>query len=359
MLSFSLATPWPRKGRAVNPRFYFATCQIGAEKAVKTEVASALPGLRFAFSRPGFLTFKEDRDEAPALALEGAIFARLWGVVLGQAKDSLGLEDLLALIPPGQAVEAFDRDLYTPGDEAEGYVRHGHIQETLKGLAIPGLGSSPAPGRGVYSLIWVDDFHVFLTHHIHSARLLSAPGNIPVIPLPGHSPSRAYLKLEEAFCRFHPDLARGAKILELGCAPGGATTAMLDRGLEVTGVDPQFMDPRVLARPGFQGIRKQARYLVEDDLREVNPEGLVLDMSIPPADALAELSHVLSLLRAVWGPELRLRLGFLTLKLNNWALAGDIPGYLGRLERLGFQDLTPLQLASNRQEFFVWCPRFR
>ena len=40
------------------PGFIFITCQIGAEAAVKGELARDWPGLRFAYSRPGFLTFK-------------------------------------------------------------------------------------------------------------------------------------------------------------------------------------------------------------------------------------------------------------------------------------------------------------
>ena len=39
-------------------RFLFVTCQVGAEKAVKGEVAQRWPEFRLAFSRPGFLTFK-------------------------------------------------------------------------------------------------------------------------------------------------------------------------------------------------------------------------------------------------------------------------------------------------------------
>src|SRR5215510_10145346 len=38
--------------------FVFVTCQVGAEPALKMEVARELPMLRFAYSRPGFLTFK-------------------------------------------------------------------------------------------------------------------------------------------------------------------------------------------------------------------------------------------------------------------------------------------------------------
>ena len=60
-------------------------------------------------------------------------------------------------------------------------------------------------------------------------------------------PSRAWHKLEEllAWARITP--AAGEQVLEIGCAPGGATVALLDRGLRVVGVDPQpvVLPPRL------------------------------------------------------------------------------------------------------------------
>ena len=43
------------------PRFLFATCQLGAEGALKAEVARRCD-FRLAYSRPGFLTFKLPPD---------------------------------------------------------------------------------------------------------------------------------------------------------------------------------------------------------------------------------------------------------------------------------------------------------
>src|SRR5271166_1389512 len=66
-------------------RFLFVTCQVGAEKAVKGEVAQRWPDFRFAFSRPGFLTFKlpEQTFLAPDFNLS-AVFARAYGFSLGK-----------------------------------------------------------------------------------------------------------------------------------------------------------------------------------------------------------------------------------------------------------------------------------
>lgn len=342
----------------MNPRFYFSSCQVGAEKAVKAEIAREYPQLRFAFSRPGFITFKEADDSSPALVSRRSVFTRLWGEALGQAKDRDSLVKLVEGIPSGAVVQCFDRDQFTPGEEPPPFVRHGKIRSLLGECALPVPDGVPKPGEAVYSLIWVDDFHIFLGRHLHSEILSGHPGNIVDIPLPEESPSRAYLKIEEAIYRFKPAVEAGMSALELGCAPGGASTALLARGLRVTGVDPQYMAPAVYNHPRFSSVRKETQHLEADDLKRVNPDWLVMDMSIAPLEALDQLSYAVSLLVKNFGPDLRLRGGFLTIKMNDWGFVTSIPLYMKRIDQIGFRDLRPLQLCSNRREFFVWAPRF-
>ena len=65
-------------------KFLFVICQVGAESALKGEMSSAWPELRFAFSRPGFVTFKlpaslklaVDFDPACTLAYGGFSWER-------------------------------------------------------------------------------------------------------------------------------------------------------------------------------------------------------------------------------------------------------------------------------------------
>jgi len=343
----------------MNPRFYFAACQTGAEKAVKAEVLAAYPQLRFAFSRPGFITFKEEVSVGRSLALAAPVFTRLWGTVVAQTRDRAELPAILSRIPEDATVQCFDRDQFVPGDEPGGFVRNANIRAVLDaaGYAIPK--ASPAFGAEIFSLIWVDDFHVFLGCHVRTANISADPGNVPDISVPAESPSRAYLKIEEAFYRFGTGLKAGSKVLEVGCAPGGASTAMLNRGIAVTGIDPQNIDARVLARAEFRHVKKFARYVADADLRGFNPDAIVMDMSIAPNDAISELAHVVSVLRGLFGAELAVREAYLTIKLNDWKYATDIPSYLARLRKIGFESLRPMQLASNRQEFFVYAGGFR
>jgi 23S rRNA (cytidine2498-2'-O)-methyltransferase len=343
----------------MTPRFYFSVCQAGAEKAMREEVLSEFPHLKFAFSRPGFVTFKEEDDQKPLIKDARGIFTRLFGQSIGQAKTSEDLEKLIAGIPEGAVIQAFERDQHVPGDEPDSFKAGSKIQMELSKLkSIPKFDRVPVLNQAVYDLIWLDEGHVFLGKHIHRDYLDPAPGNAPVLKLPTHSPSRAYLKIAEALHRIKPEIHPGLQVLEVGCSPGGATTCMMDLGCKVTGIDPKFMDKKVMENSRFQFVQKTARSVTAEDLKGVNPEWLVLDMNLAPLETLDELGHVLRILKKVWGRRLNLQAGFLTIKLNDWKFASDIPLYLRRIHELGFQELLPFQLCSNRQEFFVYVEGF-
>ncbi|MEZ6124257.1 MAG: hypothetical protein R3C49_13940 [Planctomycetaceae bacterium] len=60
--------------------FLFVGCQVGVEKTLKQELLTKYPGLRFAFSRPGFMTFKvTDPAIRPGEFRPSSVFARVFG----------------------------------------------------------------------------------------------------------------------------------------------------------------------------------------------------------------------------------------------------------------------------------------
>ena len=347
----------------MSARFYFATCQNGSEKAVKAEVLDEFPRLKFAFSRPGFITFKEDSDATPAIPEVRGVFVRLWGQSVSQAKDMDALLKMVEEIPNLSIVHLFERDPLPPGSELDQVDTNANIQ-SLKEKLPEALqrrfrwNAVPKNNDMVYDLIWIDDFHVFLGKHIHLAHLDPAPGNQPEIKVPAHSPSRAYLKIEEAIHRFKPKLEKGMQVLEVGCSPGGATVAMIARGLQVTGVDPKFMDPQLNGERNFRFIQKIAKVVTAEDLRNINPDWIVMDMNIAPLEAIDELAHVIQMLRKNWAKSLKIKHGFLTIKLNDWKFSASIPLYMKRLHECGFRDMVAMQMVSNRQEFFVYAGSF-
>ena len=78
------------------PRFLFITCQVGAEAAVKGELARRWPDFRIGYARPGFLTFKLPEENTwPPISAWNSVFARAYGFSLGNASlaDEAGHAD--------------------------------------------------------------------------------------------------------------------------------------------------------------------------------------------------------------------------------------------------------------------------
>ena len=140
--------------------------------------------------------------------------------------------------------------------------------------------------------------------------------------------SRAYLKMSEALAWVSWPVKPGQRCVELGCAPGGASQALLSHGLRVVGIDPAAVDAKVVDHPNFQHIRKRSRDVRLRDFQEF--QWLTADMSIAPSDTLDEVERIVChRANRVWGL-------ILTLKLNDWNLAEQIPSYLERVRSWGY-----------------------
>jgi 23S rRNA (cytidine2498-2'-O)-methyltransferase len=82
------------------------------------------------------------------------------------------------------------------------------------------------------------------------------------------APSRAYLKLWEAFTLLDVRPQSGERCLDLGASPGGWTWVLQNLGARVLSVDKAALDPRVANLPGVEYRRESAFAL---DPREVGP----------------------------------------------------------------------------------------
>ncbi|MDD9267837.1 SAM-dependent methyltransferase [Paenibacillus sp. GCM10023248] len=91
--------------------------------------------------------------------------------------------------------------------------------------------------------------------------------------------SRAKFKLLEAEQRFGIDFGVARTALDIGAAPGGWTSLLLERGLKVTAIDPAAMSPRLLGNPNLRVYKKNAS---EVKLRDNEFDLLVCDMSWDP-----------------------------------------------------------------------------
>ncbi|MCR8641583.1 SAM-dependent methyltransferase [Paenibacillus sp. N1-5-1-14] len=105
--------------------------------------------------------------------------------------------------------------------------------------------------------------------------------------------SRAKFKLLEAEYVFSLDFTQYRSAVDLGAAPGGWTSLLLERGLDVTAVDTGTMDPALMKNPKLKFIRKNASSV---KLAEHGFDLMVCDMSWHPkqtAGLLKDLLHAL------------------------------------------------------------------
>ncbi len=313
--------------------FVFATCLPGLEPAVKRDVARMRKSLRFAYSRPGLLTFKSegaDSDDAES----PTAFARLWGRSLGPARTAIDAAGMLAAAGATR-LHVFARD---PSSTVDLAPWHDAIADQVAVAVGPAL-----PGELVGNVIVAADEPAWLGTHRASNALPPHPGAAIPVDIATDAPSRAYAKIEEAIRWAELSVAPGHIALEIGCAPGGAMLALARRGLEVWGVDTADVAPQVLAQPLVRHLRQKVGAVRWEDLpRRI--DWLLLDVNLAPQVALHEVARLMPRLRGT------LRGAVLTLKLNEWKFVDALPDLVARIHAMGFATVRLRHLPSNRRE---------
>jgi 23S rRNA (cytidine2498-2'-O)-methyltransferase len=349
-------------------RFLFVVCQHGAEPALKQEVARRWPLFRFAFSRPGFVTFKLPAEQAPSDDFElRCVFARTHGWSLGKVEGNLAepmAADAWRLVGSGgfEHIHVWQRDAAVPGDgefepgptalaEEIGRILAAHMPDDASGRSSLPINRVARSGDRILDCAIVDPNQWWIGCHRASTMPSRWPGGTPKIEMPTTAVSRSYLKMAEALLWSRLPVKPGDHCVEIGSAPGGSCQALLDRGLLVTGIDPADMDDAVLADPNFTHVKARGADLKRREFRGV--KWLMADSNVAPKHTLDTVEHI------VTHRQVNIRGMLLTLKLLEWSLAESISDYLQRVRSWGFHYVNARQLAFDRQEICVAALRHR
>ncbi|THF74580.1 SAM-dependent methyltransferase [Cohnella fermenti] len=158
--------------------------------------------------------------------------------------------------------------------------------------------------------------------------------------------SRAAFKLLEAEKAFNLPLKSFMHALDLGAAPGGWTSVLLERGVKVTAVDPAEMDESLLLHPHLRHLRKNA---AEVKFAPGSFDLLVCDMSWDPHHTCRIVSELAPALSA--GAS-----GIITLKLMYRKPMQTIQDLLAEYKK-HFEIRKVKQLFHNREEVTIWVKR--
>lgn len=329
--------------------FRFAHVRAGTERWLKAEWAREASGLRAAFQRPGLVTFKDD-GHAPERV--PSVFARVQGRALGFAATPEALVARLRERARPTRVHVFARaedEVGSRGADA-GVARDepGFVVDTRSRIASDLSLDAQVFGRAslgeeVLDVIVAEGEPTFVGVHVHGPGASPDAGGNPRLTLPPFAPSRAYLKLEEALAFSGEAIGAHDVVVELGCAPGGATSALLARGATVVGIDPGDMHPDVLAHPRFTHLAMPVGAVSREALPG-RATVIVCDVHLAPPVAIRALRRIVAMYR----PSLRLLVT--TLKLNDDRMAAEVPRFLAQLDALGPKTRRATQLPANRQE---------
>ena len=348
----------------IDAKFLFTICQTGAESALKAEIARLWPSFRFAFSRPGFVTFK--LPEGLRLAADfdlQSTFARTFGFSLGKVSGDDANEltqqawELAEQQKPDH-LHVWQRDWTVPGENGfePGLTALADEIGQLLANANPVKNRSPLPvnqlmssGETALDCVLVQPNEWWIGFHQATAVPQHWPGGVPIIPPKVSAVSRAYLKMIEALEWSRMPVRRGDVCVEVGSSPGGAAEALLELGLKVLGVDPAEMDEQVLAHQNFVHLRKRAADLKRREFRDV--KWLFADPNISPQEMLATIEDIVTY------REVHVRGLLLTLKLSEWSVAEKIPDFVERVRSWGYSEVASRQLAFNRQEICIAARR--
>jgi 23S rRNA (cytidine2498-2'-O)-methyltransferase len=325
---------------ATTSQYLFALCNPGAERALKQEAAAGHPDWRPGYQRRGFVTFKSDTPFTLESLENSPAFARRLCLSLGKAVSHQEAAARIEEIEPGALIH-----------------RARFHERKMQGIHAGPLAPPPALGTAIGTIVELASGEFWAGLHRHHRFLSPDPAGDAALSMPAESPSRAWLKLEEAARFFDLEFHPTDIVVELGCAPGGVVLALIQRKLSAIGVDPATMAPVVMAhaiekrevapahRPWFFHCRKPAALASKRDLGQ-GVTWFMSDMNQSPKVVLKECARFCRMAPSIRGV-------LITLKLTDLSDVADKETWISSLREMGFRTIKLQQLAVHHRELVL------
>ena len=327
--------------KSIESEFVFALTNPGSEKALKLELEAMNLRWRPGYQRRGFVTFKADEHFSFDSLDEEIATARRLCLSLGKAATRDAAVALLGETRIIHHAQFADRK--------------------MQGMCGADMLGKPQLGEIIGTVVELGNSEFWAGLHRHAPFLSPDPAGDAGIPMPAESPSRAWLKLEEAVRFFDLKFTRKDIVVELGCAPGGVVLALINRGVPVIGVDPAKMADVVLAsaiaerqdapsdRPWFFQCRKPAALTSKRDLGQ-GVTWFMSDMNQSPEVVLKECARFCKMAPSIHGV-------LITLKLTDILQVAGKAQWFAALAEMGFRTLRLQQLSVHHKEFALLALR--
>ena len=333
----------------ISSDYVFAITNQGSEKALKLEVGTMQLGWRSSYQRKGFVTFKtmSETEKFSLRSLEEPIdFARRLCLSLGKASTR---EEAIALVENSQKRRSTSSVM----------IHHVRLDARLldETPEPPKPSKRPRLGQLVGTVVELGPEEFWAGLHVHSDFLSPDAGGNSQTMMPPDSPSRAWLKLEEAVRFFDLKFSRHDIAVELGCAPGGVVLALLRRGVSVIGVDPAEMADVVMefgipdrqsapyTGPWFYHCRKPASRTGKRDLG-YGVTWFMSDMNLSPDVVLKECARFCKMAPEISG-------ALMTFKLTDLSMISEKQKWIAAVADIGFKTIVLQQMSVHHRELVM------
>lgn len=303
--------------------FIYTIVNVGSEKLLKEEISIKYPHLKFAYSRPGYITFKDTTESFNVDTQLDLIFARSYGLSLGKFSK-----------------EEVEKEIKKYKDVT--IHRFSFVNDEIEG-------KKALINKDILDVMEIKEGEYWLG--LRKARFFSwfYPFAKLQLEIPEDCPSRAYLKLIEAFAWTNYNPLEDEVALELGSSPGGASYAMLKKGIKVYGVDNALMDENLLKNPLFTHI-KEPMQKVRDEHIPRPCHLLIADVNVMPSLAMAQIKRFMALRPGIKNV-------FYTLEIGSKIKVPEILSHIQTFKRFGFREVGVTQLPSNKSEILLYGKR--
>ncbi len=323
--------------KPIETEFLFALTNPGTEKALKLEVESMGLGWRLSYQRRGFVTFKGDAPFSLESLDTDVACARRLCLSLGKSTTR---DEAVAKLGKVEMIH------------------HARFQDRkMQGVNEGDLAARPENGTLIGTVVELGETEFWSGMHRHGRWTSPDPAGDAGIVMSDRSPSRAWLKLEEAVRFFDLKFTPNDLVVELGCAPGGVVLALLDRGVPVIGVDPAKMADVVMAsaivnrndlssnKAWFWHCRKPAALVSKRDLGQ-GVTWFMSDMNQSPDVVLKECARFRKMAPSIRGV-------LATLKLTDPAQVVEKEAWFAALRAIGFRTMRLQQLSVHHRELVL------
>ena len=325
-------------------QFLFFCVNIGNENLLKEEISIFYPEFTLSYSRKGFITYKNKGVfyTVDSISQLECTFSTRSGICLGKTKPE-EVENFIKEEIDKSDLKSKDLIIHSFSINTDFKVESDQILNT-------DLNQYSANNKNVIDIITLGESESWIGLHKVTQNTTRFPNAHIDIDIPKNSPSKAYLKLAEVIELYSIKINTKDMWLDFGCAPGGSSAYLLEKGCKVWGVDTAKVSDELLKNRFYTHVKSAVQDLSQEKLPG-DIKWIHADLNLNPNQAIKEV------LRLAKKYNHSLKGIVFTVQLVKIDYIKDIELFEDQFYDWGFIDIISRQVPSHKNEYVIIANR--